>query len=92
MIEVPDFLLKTPKVEAVGISRSDIRVSTRMWTNGMLFHIAKVAGAEILQDEDKRRNSHREPRRKFTLSQLFLPSSSLQLTGKPFDNMSNTGE
>jgi hypothetical protein len=46
-----------------------------------------------LREEEKRRNSHREPRRKFTPSQLFFsPSSSLQLTGKPFDNMSNTGE
>jgi hypothetical protein len=26
------------------------------------------------------------------VSAFFTPSSSLQLTGKPFDNMSNTGE
>jgi hypothetical protein len=57
-----------------------------------LFEMPKVGPIGILH-EGGRRSSHRKPRRKFhTASASFSPLPSRQLTGKPFVNMSNTGE
>jgi hypothetical protein len=49
--------------------------------------------AEILHEKEKAPEfASRTPAQIHVVSAFFTPSSSLQLTSKPFDNMSNTGE
>ena len=87
MMQIPHFLLETPKVGLAFFDSNFLNpraIKATLAETGLKPKIER--GRKVPEF------APRIPALIHTVSAFFSPSSSLQLTGKPFDNMSNTGE